>query len=478
MSDNSNEKKEDWLDEDDSGFYGEPEDWFGGAAENPAGRPEPETEAPAAEDVPKDTSPIKVFRETEPEEERTEWAEDIRISESSSEDFVPELADLPEETEESGKKGRFAFPGIFFGRKKKTGPEPEPQEAEEPSGKRFGAFINKKALRFAALGALCAVAVFVIVLAATRLPKTQKAGPEKETEPEEVIITENVGVSSVRHLSFPRLSVEETEDTLSVNEFSQILATLYERGYVLVDPYAIASIGVDGKAVLSEEVEVPEGKKPLLLSQRDVPDTENREPGLFADKLVVSGEGYITSQYDDGEGSVWLEDLDVIPVVETFLRDHPDFSFDGAKGIAALTGYNGILGYDLENDSESEKNMADILREAGWHFASNGFRGISYGSEYSLIESDTSSWEEVIRPIAGNTDLIILPRKTDIGSFAPYSADNPKFTLLHGCGFRYYFIHAPETPGFLQAGNGFVRQAICEIDTAADFQKLLDEGAI
>ena len=34
-----------------------------------------------------------------------------------------------------------------------------------------------------------------------------------------------------------------------------------------------------------------------------------------------------------------------MPIVDDFVREHPDFSYRGDKGTIALTGYNGVLGY-------------------------------------------------------------------------------------------------------------------------------------
>mgnify|MGYP000718429092 FL=1 len=34
----------------------------------------------------------------------------------------------------------------------------------------------------------------------------------------------------------------------------------------------------------------------------------------------------------------------MVPLIDRFVEEHPDFSYRGAKGIVALTGYNGILG--------------------------------------------------------------------------------------------------------------------------------------
>ena len=51
------------------------------------------------------------------------------------------------------------------------------------------------------------------------------------------------------------------------------------------------------------------------------------------------------NEYIEDDGTVSVGDYDVVPLIDRFVEEHPDFSYRGAKGIVALTGYNGILGY-------------------------------------------------------------------------------------------------------------------------------------
>ena len=88
----------------------------------------------------------------------------------------------------------------------------------------------------------------------------------------------------------------------------------------------------------------------------------------------------------------------MVPLIDRFVEEHPDFSYRGAKGIVALTGYNGILGYrtdisyetrpadlddnkvewldahpdfSLDKEREEAKKVADAMKEDGWLFASH-----------------------------------------------------------------------------------------------------------
>ena len=92
----------------------------------------------------------------------------------------------------------------------------------------------------------------------------------------------------------------------------------------------------------------------------------------------------------------------MVPCVEAFIQEHPDFSNNGARGILGLTGYNGILGYRTDDalatstdnryaakygvfDTAAEKEAAapviEALKSAGWEFACNGYDGTTYGSD-------------------------------------------------------------------------------------------------
>ena len=58
---------------------------------------------------------------------------------------------------------------------------------------------------------------------------------------------------------------------------------------------------------------------------------------------IVQNETVVLSEQDDG--SISVGDYDMVPWIDTFVKEHPDFSYHGHKGIIALTGYEGVLGY-------------------------------------------------------------------------------------------------------------------------------------
>ncbi|NYK51102.1 polysaccharide deacetylase, partial [Salmonella enterica subsp. enterica serovar Typhimurium] len=73
------------------------------------------------------------------------------------------------------------------------------------------------------------------------------------------------------------------------------------------------------------------------------------------------------------------ETNDIVPILNQFVKDHPDFSLNDQKGVVALTGYNGVLGYRtnelnnkdyLKRKKDAEKVVKAMKRD-GWTFASH-----------------------------------------------------------------------------------------------------------
>ena len=452
------------------------------------------------------------------------------------------------------------------------------------------------------------------------------------------------------------------EQALSVNDFNQILSDLYEQNYVLVDVYSLAASGDNG--FTDGSVQVPKGKKPLIISQTDCSYTT--EDDGKADSLVLdSKSGKILCQYtekneNDGSTDSLTGAVDVIPCLENFISQHPDFSYNGARGIIGITGYRGLFGYTVEKDENviaaptvtispstqnvtyseddqtqnggdgsgttdtgtgtdgsgitdtgtgtdesgttdtdtgtdytdgtgtdaygtaddtyasattedkadgmfafaypdnpvitgflkntgTDRGLASVLtagqegaaseedttaentdtsgtgggtsgtaestdsrsesssvssvsssssdsltnneqvswnlqtcqsiisalRSSGWRFACNSYDLTSYGSQYDIMKSDVDQWEDVFSSILGTTDIMLFPKKKDIGDWGVYTADNQKYSYLNSLGFHYYFIENSGELTWAQVQPGYVRQGIHEIDSYADYLEVL-----
>ena len=255
----------------------------------------------------------------------------------------------------------------------------------------------------------------------------------------------------------------------TVDEFRAILDELYANQYILIDIHDLAEEQVDeeGNVTLTAaQPVVPEGKIPLVLSVDDVSYYDYMENDGFAKRLVLDENGDVKNLYIDQDGTEHIGDYDVMPILDAFVKEHPDFSLRGAKGIIAATGYEGTLGYrindmespTLEADREAVRTIADRLKETGWLFASHGY-GHKHTADISQnsLAADTERWQEEIAAYVGDTDLYIYPYGEEI------DYPGPKLSYLQSMGFRYFCGVWASKP-FVSVKDGYVRQTRCNLD--------------
>ena len=255
------------------------------------------------------------------------------------------------------------------------------------------------------------------------------------------------------------------------DEFWKILESMYERGFVLVTPYQVAYEveAPDGNFFTYGEIRLPEGKKPFIMSQDDVNyysymigtgSGKNETPIFvdsnndgFAHRLVVGEDGYPTCEYMDADGNITTGDYDLVPLLEKFIQEHPDFSYHGARAVLGMTGYEGVFGYRTKPSYEaalgSEKyqqevaaarEVAQCLRDHGWILASHSYGHGRYGNASAEnVKSDSDKWEATVESIIGEVDIILYPNGSDINGAGSYTTDNEKFVALYNDGYRYFF---------------------------------------
>lgn len=275
----------------------------------------------------------------------------------------------------------------------------------------------------------------------------------------------------------------------TMSEFNQITQTMYDKGYVMVSIYDLAQIDENG-VMQGKEVYLPEGKIPFVLSQDDVCYYHSQDGDGIATKLVVDGDGRVRNEYVEDDGSISVGDYDVVPLIDRFVEAHPDFSYHGAKGIVALTGYNGILGYrtdisyqtrpdDLNDDKKAwldahpdfnldteragAKAVADAMKAEGWIFASHtwGHKNMSSVSMERLV-TDTQNFKENVDPLIGGTDIIIFAFGADINDGGDYTGDE-KFEYLKSQGYNYY-CNVDSSRYFVQIRDGYFRMGRRNVD--------------
>ena len=277
----------------------------------------------------------------------------------------------------------------------------------------------------------------------------------------------------------------------TIPEFKEIIKQLYERGYVMVHLHDIAGMEEqdDGSfKMVKKQIMLPEGKIPFVMSQDDVNYYVYMENHGFADRIVLDENGKLKNRYTDAQGNVSVGNYDLIPILDEFVEEHPDFSYHGHKAIIALTGYDGVLGYrtdetfdpnspafdsknapnhNIEEDIEKVRTLTSALKQAGYEFASHSWGHISFKSR-SLedIQRDTDKWiRNVGHLLPEPCDTLIYPFGADIGDWNPYQAGHQegKFDYLESVGFRY-FCNVDSKRAWMQYGDNYLRQGRRNLD--------------
>ena len=155
--------------------------------------------------------------------------------------------------------------------------------------------------------------------------------------------------------------------------------------------------------------------------------------GLHTARLKTASCGAGVDQGND------TSDLDVVTILDKFVKEHPDFSLNGAKGCLSLTGYEGILGYRTHTDKndtseeaarrraqeiEAVKPIIQKLKETGWTFGCHSWGHINLSSASTeKIKADTERFNEV-----GSSSA---PRKSTYWRAGPTLATSSNRALLY-----------------------------------------------
>ncbi|MFW3587907.1 polysaccharide deacetylase family protein [Vagococcus fluvialis] len=274
-----------------------------------------------------------------------------------------------------------------------------------------------------------------------------------------------------------------------IEEFRRSIEELYKNGYVLVSLEKLVQKNSNNELEFVG-VNLPQNKKPLVLSQDDVSYYEYMTGEGFPDKLVLDTNQEVKNLYSDN-GNQEIGDFDMIPLIDSFVKEHPDFSYQGAKGMIALTGYNGVLGYrtspSVYGDNEKTKEekeeaikVAKKMKATGWTFASHSWGHIDMDkSTLEDIQRDNQLWQEEVAPIVGKTSVFIYPFGADINDWLPYEEDeNKKFAYLKEQGFDIYCNVDATQSSWGQFDNDFYRNSRINVDGIRFESELTGENTV
>ncbi len=281
----------------------------------------------------------------------------------------------------------------------------------------------------------------------------------------------------------------------TMEEFDEIIQQLYDNDYVFVmlsDLY-VKTVDDEGTVHMSKNTKLylPADKKAIVLSIDDLSYYHSYESWGFPEKLVLDDEGNVKCLYTDAEGNTSIGDYDVVPRLNTFLNEHPEMSYHGARGTIAMTGYNGCFGYRTDIDYLVQENLqsdqaawlkahpdfdykqeiadatviADALKEEGWEFASHTWGHVSVTQKtVEQLKTDNEKWVNTVQNIVGETDIIIFAHGNDIGTASDYTLDNEKYAYYKGAGYNVFCNVDSSTFYWNQFRDSYVRMGRISID--------------
>lgn len=255
---------------------------------------------------------------------------------------------------------------------------------------------------------------------------------------------------------------------VTVDEYNKILDNLYAKGYILVrmeDVWTEQPNENGEPRMVRNTLMLPEGKTPLIFSFDDVNYYDYMLVEGFTHKLILGEDGDIWAYGVDpvtGE-EIISRNLDATTILDDFVRAHPDFSLNGAKGVFSLTGYQGILGYRTQNDIDiaaddparpafDAKRQSEIdavkpiiqrLKDTGWTFGSHTWGHIRLASTKegadARLKKDTLRWLEEVGSLVGPTNILFYPHGGRPDNDHDQGQDvGPQFKWLQEQGFRVF----------------------------------------
>ncbi|MBR6934506.1 MAG: hydrolase [Clostridia bacterium] len=241
-------------------------------------------------------------------------------------------------------------------------------------------------------------------------------------------------------------------DCITVPEFKAILQALYDDGYMLVNINYVYEKDSNGIPRLKKTFKFPEGKKPLVFSFDDTCYYSNKMGRGMIDKLIII-DGKIGTYTKHKDGTVVQGfDEEHIPILDRFVEEHPDFSFNGAKGMICLTGYDGILGYrtqrvsegdgrteaDRQREIEAVKPIIQLLKDTGWYFASHSYKhGVMEKYSTESMEDCAYKFQNEVIPLIGETKIYVYPYGSWKRSSDGKTCPGPQ-RVLNDLGFEYF----------------------------------------
>ena len=295
-------------------------------------------------------------------------------------------------------------------------------------------------------------------------------------------------------------------------EFDAMIQKMYDAGYVMVglDDMCIKTTDENGVVHIAknDSLLLPPDKKAFVLSIDDLSYYHSYGIGTqgYATRMLVDENGKPKCEYTNEEGVTAIGDFDVVPRIDTFIEEHPDFSYRGARGTVAMTGYNGVFGYRTNNyykdindphldpdqiqwlqehpdfsweeDCARAKEVADAMKAEGWTFASHTYGHLNAeGADLARLQADHERWVTVNEPILGKVDKIIFAFGADIGHVGEYTDYNQKFQYFKSQGMNI-FCNVDGNIGWTEFGDLYMRTGRVALDGFTMYQAMTENASV
>ena len=145
-----------------------------------------------------------------------------------------------------------------------------------------------------------------------------------------------------------------------------------------------------------------------------------------------------------------------------FVEKHPDFTYDGAKGIISVSGHEAVFGYvvaageiedrnaalsasnlptinptndDIDHARDQVTAIKNVLADNGWKFASCTYNYIAdcRNTEKQVLMDDHTKWMDQIGSLFGEVHILVYPNGNYI-----YGTDD-RAVYYKNRGFRIFF---------------------------------------
>lgn len=285
---------------------------------------------------------------------------------------------------------------------------------------------------------------------------------------------------------------------LTSSEFRAILEQLYAKNYILIDVRSMTDQS-NRSAVVAQQLSLPEGKKPVIIVVENLNYSAYQSGMGLCSRLVINDQNQVCGEYTDSYGqTVVNRGAEAIGILDAFVEEHPDFTFNGAKGVVSFTGYETVMGYITNEDQLDDRNSAlsakglpaanltqaeisrncddvkailSVMKETGWVFASSTYGFINANScSMDVIKNDTEKWLDQVGPLTGDVEILVYPN----GDFIKGS--DPRCVYLKEKGFRIFCGVGPNAYFTFGDNYLYLDRAMLNGDTLRnqDYSRLFD----